>query len=128
MKLILLCLSTFLLIACASIDNAAEAAKIEAAGQTYRQCLVGRILSKQADVDLYCRPARIGLFQTIMADPRQYENPLFLMHLRKIQLRWPDTMSNLPKTWQVINLLPDVTGWGTRRLPVKADSPPGVLS
>lgn len=77
MKLILLCLSTFLLIACASIDNAAEAAKIEAAGQTYRQCLVGRILSKQADVDLYCRPARIGLFQTIMADPRQYEKSPF---------------------------------------------------
>jgi len=78
MKLTLLCLPTFLLTACASIDNAAEAAKLEAAGHIYRQCLVGRILSKQADVDLYCRPARIALFQTVMADPRQYEKlPFF---------------------------------------------------
>ncbi|MCC7701426.1 hypothetical protein IGS59_04180 [Janthinobacterium sp. GW460P] len=77
MKLTLLCLPTFLFTACASIDNAAEAAKVEAAGWTYRQCLVGRILSKHTDVDLYCRPARIGLFQAVMADPRHYEKSPF---------------------------------------------------
>ncbi|WP_402721378.1 hypothetical protein [Janthinobacterium rivuli] len=85
MKLALLFLPTFLLTACASIDNAAEAAKLEAAGQTYRQCLAGRILSKQVDVDLYCRSARIGLFQTVMADPRQYEkSPFFDAYAKNI--------------------------------------------
>jgi hypothetical protein len=73
MKLKLLWLLALLLTACASIDNGAEAAKLEAAGQTYRQCLVGRMLSKQANVDLFCRSARIGLLHAVMADPRRYE-------------------------------------------------------
>ncbi len=78
MKLTFLFLPIFLLTACASIDNGTEAAKLEAAGQTYRQCLVDRTLSKQTDVDLYCRPARIGLFQAVLADPRHYEkSPVF---------------------------------------------------
>lgn len=78
MKIILLFLLTFLLTSCATLDNAAEAAKIEAAGQTYRQCLVDRMLSKQGNVDLYCRSARIGLLQAVMTDPRRYEKqPVF---------------------------------------------------
>lgn len=83
MRLTPLYLAAILLTACASIDSAAEAAKLEAAAETYRECISGRMIKKQGDVDLYCRSARIGLYQTVLADPRSYNKSLVFEELAK---------------------------------------------
>lgn len=82
----LLLASVSLLSACASIDNAAEAAKLEAATQTYRECISGRLIRRLGEIDLYCRPARIRLYQAVLADPRSSNKSLVFEELAKIAI------------------------------------------
>lgn len=88
MKLSIIFLPPLLLTACASIDNKVEAAKLEAAGQIYKQCLVDRILSNQGNVDMYCRSARGGLLQAVWADPRSYDKTAVAKALADNAVEW----------------------------------------
>jgi len=73
MKIVRTLFPTVFLAACGTIDIGAEAAKLDVAAQQYRRCLVDMSLSGSGNVDLYCRSARIGLLQAVLADPRTYE-------------------------------------------------------
>lgn len=81
-------LSPLLLTACASIDNKVEAAKLDAAVQIYKQCIVERTLSNQGNVDMYCRPARGSLLQAVWADPRSSDKTLLFKALADNAVEW----------------------------------------